>query len=683
MLPILLAVSLCTIVCLTVVSLSDGKMRRTASEPSLAELAAREVPPPASRHRNISASVSVPDERRGCAAELSEPDSAGDAEVPEHRVEFGQWKEGQNEGEKIRKVSYHVQLNNPLGPKTALCTQDQVLDKATRPGHLYAVNCEVTAHGIPYGDNFSVLLHFCMTRISPSQSSLLLFGQIKYKKSTWGLIKNFIEKNTNSGMDEHYGQLVSELLRVTGEEMSRKARVRGRRISIRDSYATGDALSPESPLAQVPSRPRLMLAYTLGREASDSSSSRDGDGHEMLPILLAVSLCTIVCLTVVSLSDGKMRRTASEPSLAELAAREVPPPASRHRNISASVSVPDERRGCDAELSEPDSAGDAEVPEHHIEYGQWKEGENEGEKIRKLSYHVQLNNPLGPKTALCTQDQVLDKATRPGHLYAVNCEVTAHGIPYGDNFSVLLHFCMTRISPSQSSLLLFGQIKYKKSTWGLIKNFIEKNTNSGMGEYYGQLVSELLRVTGEEMSRKARVRGRRISIRDSYETGDALSPESPLVQVPSRPRLSEIRRPLVLDKATRPGHLYAVNCEVTAHGIPYGDNFSVLLHFCMTRISPSQSSLLLFGQIKYKKSTWGLIKNFIEKNTNSGMDEHYGQLVSELLRVTGEEMSRKARVRGRRISIRDSYATGDALSPESPLAQVPSRPRLSEIRRPL
>ena len=42
-----------------------------------------------------------------------------------------------------------------------------------------------------------------------------------------------------------------------------------------------------------------------------------------------------------------------------------------------------------------------------IEYGQWEEDKNEGERVRKLSYRIQLNNPLGPKTGLCTQDQVI------------------------------------------------------------------------------------------------------------------------------------------------------------------------------------------------------------------------------------------------------------------------------------
>ncbi|CAG0890850.1 unnamed protein product [Darwinula stevensoni] len=166
----------------------------------------------------------------------------------------------------------------------------------------------------------------------------------------------------------------------------------------------------------------------------------------MLPILLALSLCTIVCFKVVSFSTKTMRKIISEPSLTVFATRKHSPSLSCHRKNSSSVSVTDARRGYSTELSESNFAGNAEIPENplhaeplrcssshegreliniilpvsvdavfqllftaskfqrdfflirktfDIEYGQWKEGENEGEKIRKLSYHVQLNNPLG------------------------------------------------------------------------------------------------------------------------------------------------------------------------------------------------------------------------------------------------------------------------------------------------
>ena len=85
------------------------------------------------------------------------------------------------------------------------------------------------------------------------------------------------------------------------------------------------------------------------------------------------------------------------------------------------------------------------------------------------------------------------------------------------------------------------------------------------------------------------------------------------------------------------------------------------------------------GLVLGLRKTIDFFSGFIERNTYSGMEEHYGHLASELLRVTEEELSRKALVQGRRPSMQSLYEAGGAQSPESPLAQVPMRSRLSKI----
>ncbi|CAG0899981.1 unnamed protein product [Darwinula stevensoni] len=344
------------------VSFSSKKMRKIISEPSLAAYATRKHSPSLSRRWKNSFSVSVKGPRRGYPPEAPISDFAEDAEAAEHRkekdcsflqepvhaeplrcssshegrqfinivlpvsvdtvfqflftaskfqmdfialresfdVNLGEWTEDENTSEKTRSLSCQVQLNNPLGPKTALSKQNQVLDKASRPGYLYAVDCEVNTHGIPYGDSFFVHLHFCITRISASQSSLLLFGQVKYRKSIWGLIKNFIEKNTYAGMEEHYAQLASELLRATGADMDGMTQVRGRRTSEHEhehdlnTNETRDAQSPESPLARMPSYRRLSHRMISRKERSTYLSSPGL--LKMIAILLTGILISNVCL---------------------------------------------------------------------------------------------------------------------------------------------------------------------------------------------------------------------------------------------------------------------------------------------------------------------------------------------------------------------------------------------------
>ncbi|CAG0903638.1 unnamed protein product [Darwinula stevensoni] len=279
---------------------------------------------------------------------------------------------------------------------------------------------------------------------------------------------SFIERNTNSGMDEHYGHLASELLRVTGEELSGKAQVRGRRTSTRNLNEKGDAQSPKSPLVQVPSRPRLSHrmtdSITLRKEERLANSS--SGLLKLIAILLTGLLISNVYLycQLRSMEDQmilsrsplialhvpnpeKMKKFISEPSLAS-ATRKHSPSLSRHWKNSSSVSVKDPRRGYPPETSGFVFAGDAAVIEYRegvgllivqrrfckghvdtvfqflftaskfqmdflalqesfdVNLGQWMEDNNTGEKTRSLSCQVQLNNPFSPKTALSKQNQV-------------------------------------------------------------------------------------------------------------------------------------------------------------------------------------------------------------------------------------------------------------------------------------
>lgn len=57
------------------------------------------------------------------------------------------------------------------------------------PGCLYSVNIETVNAGVPYADSFCVNIHYCLHKVSNNQSSIAIYGQIKYKKSVWGLVK--------------------------------------------------------------------------------------------------------------------------------------------------------------------------------------------------------------------------------------------------------------------------------------------------------------------------------------------------------------------------------------------------------------------------------------------------------------------------------------------------------------
>lgn len=66
--------------------------------------------------------------------------------------------------------------------------------------------------GIPYADSFYVLLHYCMARTVDNSTVMSVHAQVKYKKSVWGVIKGFIEKNTWLGLEEFYESLSKALM---------------------------------------------------------------------------------------------------------------------------------------------------------------------------------------------------------------------------------------------------------------------------------------------------------------------------------------------------------------------------------------------------------------------------------------------------------------------------------------
>lgn len=101
----------------------------------------------------------------------------------------------------------------------------------SRPGQLYAIDIESVNAGIPYADSFSVWVHYCIEKVADKESQLVVYAQIKYRKSVWGLVKStqqpntrhnnlnnpfviilgLIEKNCWSGLEEFFNSLAKSL----------------------------------------------------------------------------------------------------------------------------------------------------------------------------------------------------------------------------------------------------------------------------------------------------------------------------------------------------------------------------------------------------------------------------------------------------------------------------------------
>ncbi|XP_069702511.1 protein Aster-B-like isoform X3 [Periplaneta americana] len=139
------------------------------------------------------------------------------------------WQQDSQTGIKQRVVNLTMPLNQSVGPKSTQVTETQVMLPCSKPGELYAIDTESVNAGIPYADSFYVTTHYCLSRESDTESCLAVYAQIKYKKSVWGLVKSFIEKNTWSGLEDFYVSLQRALLEEGSHLPVAKKKTRRRR----------------------------------------------------------------------------------------------------------------------------------------------------------------------------------------------------------------------------------------------------------------------------------------------------------------------------------------------------------------------------------------------------------------------------------------------------------------------
>ncbi|KAK3925678.1 Protein Aster-B [Frankliniella fusca] len=125
------------------------------------------------------------------------------------------------------------------------------------------------------------------------------------------------------------------------------------------------------------------------------------------------------------------------------------------------------------------------------------------ERLRTLSLTVNINQAVvGKRQSQITETQAMLKCSKPGKMYAIESESQNAGIPYADSFTILTHYCLNKVSETESSFTVFADIKYKKSVWTVVKSmlrfislsklyllicFIEKHTWAGLEEFYASL----------------------------------------------------------------------------------------------------------------------------------------------------------------------------------------------------
>ncbi|XP_066154855.1 protein Aster-B-like isoform X1 [Euwallacea fornicatus] len=152
------------------------------------------------------------------------------------------WTHNPLDNSKSRVVNLTLSLGQTMGPKTCQVTERQCMLSCSKSGSLYAVNVESINAGVPYADSFYVTVHYCLKKVSETHSSIQVTGQLKFKKTVWGLVKGMIERNVWSGLEDFFAKL-KEALQAEGEEnvpeQRRKSR-RRRRLSSMPRYSLED-----------------------------------------------------------------------------------------------------------------------------------------------------------------------------------------------------------------------------------------------------------------------------------------------------------------------------------------------------------------------------------------------------------------------------------------------------------
>ncbi|XP_066575242.1 protein Aster-A isoform X2 [Amia ocellicauda] len=165
--------------------------------------------------------------------------------------------------------------------------------------------------------------------------------------------------------------------------------------------------------------------------------------------------------------------------------------------------------------------------------------ENSGNSSRVLSYTIAINNPLGPKTAPVVETQTLYKSSQKSECYVVDSEVLTQGIPYQDYFYTVHRYCLTSVTRNKCRLRVSSDIRYRKQPWSLVKALIEKNTWSGIEEYYRHLELEVSKLEtllqtdvvvggdtpskGPALRRRKRNSGRRVGHHEGLGVAGTLS----------------------------------------------------------------------------------------------------------------------------------------------------------------
>ncbi|XP_059940798.1 protein Aster-A isoform X3 [Mesoplodon densirostris] len=142
------------------------------------------------------------------------------------------------------------------------------------------------------------------------------------------------------------------------------------------------------------------------------------------------------------------------------------------------------------ELLTDTSNSSSSTGEEDVTLSPWS-GDSKCHQRRVLTYTIPINNPLGPKSASVVETQTLFRHGPQAGGCVVDSEVLTQGIPYQDYFYTAHRYCILGLARNKARLRVSSEIRYRKQPWSLVKSLIEKNSWSGIEDYFHHLEREL------------------------------------------------------------------------------------------------------------------------------------------------------------------------------------------------
>lgn len=206
-------------------------------------------------------------------------------------------------GVNSRTCTYTIALNHAMAPKSCTANERQVLSHLQRRKDGFTVEKETQNAGVPYSDNFSVIVKYCVTRVAEHQSRVIVHGYVNYKKGTWNIIKGYIEKSAYQGMEDHYStlekMLKDESLKIAARRKKKTDSEKSETISI-GSFVVEDPVM-KAPVEIEEPRTRLTAGVeTTSKVVAPSPAIRSFENYAIIGLLAALLIFNMIILWNVS-----------------------------------------------------------------------------------------------------------------------------------------------------------------------------------------------------------------------------------------------------------------------------------------------------------------------------------------------------------------------------------------------